>query len=146
MEPYQVPETSLKGLEPRPLLAALPLVELIGALLLDAANRFVLLLWAIIMAGAGLVAVRWRRGSAACGRALVTMGLTAGLYLCSTAVVALAHSFDIERYLLALGPLALCAIAVCLLELTGALWGEAAAAPIQPNRMAAAVRCHLSYY
>jgi hypothetical protein len=57
------------------------------------------------------------------------MGLTAGLYLCSTAVVALAHSFDIERYLLALGPLALCAIAVCLLELTGALWGEAAAAP-----------------
>ena len=124
MAPHHMPETWLTGLEPRPLLAALPLAELLGALLLHGANRFVIALWAAILAGACLLAARWRRGSAACGRALVTMGLASGLYLCSIAVVALAHSFDIERYLLALGPLALCAMAVCMLELSGALWGD----------------------
>jgi hypothetical protein len=124
MAPHHMPETWLKGLEPRPMLAALPLGELLGAMLLDGANRFVIAVWAAILAGACLLAARWRRGSAASGRALATMGLASGLYLCSIVVVALAHSFDIERYLLALGPLALCAIAVCLLELSGALWGE----------------------
>jgi hypothetical protein len=49
------------------------------------------------------------------------MVLTVGLYFSSTIVVALAHSFDITRYLEALAPLALVAMAICILQLSGAL-------------------------
>jgi hypothetical protein len=115
-------------MEPRPLLTALPLVELLAANLLDTVNRYVIVLWAAILAGACVMAVRWRRASAPCGRALARMGLAAGLYLCSIIVVALAHSFDIDRYLTALGPLALAAMAVCILELSHALAADRQAA------------------
>jgi hypothetical protein len=50
------------------------------------------------------------------------MGLATGLYLSSILVVAVAHSFDIERYLTALAPLALAAMMTCILEVSGALW------------------------
>jgi hypothetical protein len=128
MVQHRLPEAWTTGIEPRPLLAALPLVELLATQLLAALDWAAVAIWAAILAGACVMALRWRRASAPCGRALVTMGLAAGLYLCSIVVVALAHSFDIDRYLTALGPLALASMAVCILELSHAWVDHAQAA------------------
>jgi hypothetical protein len=121
MAPFKLPEEWITGLAPRPLLATFPLSEHLATSLLALLNRLAILVWAGILGGACVAAVRWRRGSSVCGQALVTMGLAVGLYLSSTVVVALAHSFDFVRYLEGIAPLALVTMAMCILQLSSAL-------------------------
>jgi hypothetical protein len=111
--------SSLQGHTPRPLMTGIPVIDAFAPWLLQFTNRHAGIVWSLIpilLLSTGL-RILWTHRIGDSVWSVLPVPLVGGVYLSSTVVVALAHTFDISRYREAIAPLAVVFMAVVVLHL-----------------------------
>jgi hypothetical protein len=113
-----IPTAALQGSTTRPLMTRISVIDAFSQWLLEFANRHAWIVWTLvpILLLSTALRILWTHRIGDSVRSVLPVPLVGGVYLSSTVVVALAHTFDISRYLEAIAPLAMVFLAVVILH------------------------------